>query len=125
MLWMRPTTFKLISLLFSNPTNKTKAKTANRWETTNSKPSGPSIMVGQSETGRSSQILVTRICTSYFLKIYCGEHPLKKRWENFILLSQNFSLSKAPFTLGVRANVQPKSSIAIGAKLKSAPRALQ
>jgi hypothetical protein len=31
-------------------------------------------------------------------------------------------IGKAPFTLGVRANVQLKSSIPIGAKLKSAPK---
>jgi hypothetical protein len=34
-------------------------------------------------------------------------------------------LIKARFTLGVRANVQPKSSIPIGVKVETAPRALQ
>jgi hypothetical protein len=34
-------------ILFSNPTRKTKIETANRWETTNSKPPGPIIMANQ------------------------------------------------------------------------------
>jgi hypothetical protein len=37
----------LLLLLFSNPTRKTKIETANRWETTNSKPPGPIIMANQ------------------------------------------------------------------------------
>ncbi len=47
---------------------------------------------------------------------------MKKHWEKIILLSQNFSPSKAPFTLGVRANVQPISSIPNGAKVEISPQ---
>jgi hypothetical protein len=36
-------------LLFSNPAHKTDTGTANRWGTTNSKPHGPIIMMGQSK----------------------------------------------------------------------------
>jgi hypothetical protein len=42
---------------FSEPTNKTKTGTANSWETTNSKPLGPNIMIGQSETGSGNHII--------------------------------------------------------------------
>ncbi len=34
-----------------------ETETANRWETTNSKPAGPIIMIGQSETWTSSQTI--------------------------------------------------------------------
>jgi hypothetical protein len=33
-----------------------------------------------------------------------------------------FQHNKAPFTLGARANVQPKSSISIGAKVEISPK---
>ncbi len=42
-------------LLFCNPTHE-GAETANRWETTNNKPHGPIVTIGQSEVGISSQI---------------------------------------------------------------------
>jgi hypothetical protein len=45
-------------LPFSNLTHKTETEIANRWETTNSNnPHGPIIMIGESETGRKSQII--------------------------------------------------------------------
>jgi hypothetical protein len=37
-------------ILFCNPTHKTETGAANRWGTTNSKPPGRIIMMGQSET---------------------------------------------------------------------------
>jgi hypothetical protein len=37
--------FLHLSLVISNPTHKTKTGTANRWETTNSKPSGQIIII--------------------------------------------------------------------------------
>jgi hypothetical protein len=49
-------TSKFSHLVFSNPANKTETGTPNRWGTTNSKPLGPIIMMGQSETLSSSQI---------------------------------------------------------------------
>jgi len=39
-------TSKFSYVLFCNPTNKTETGTANRWETTNSKPHGPIIYDG-------------------------------------------------------------------------------
>ncbi len=50
-------TSKFSYVLFCNPTNKTETGTANRWGTTNSKPSGPIIMIGQSEMLSSSSII--------------------------------------------------------------------
>ncbi len=47
-------TSKFSSVLFSNPTLKTETRTASRWGTTNGKPPGPIIMMGQSETLSSS-----------------------------------------------------------------------
>jgi hypothetical protein len=43
--------------VFDNPTNKTEARTANRWGTTNNKPHGPIIMMGQLEALITSQVL--------------------------------------------------------------------
>jgi hypothetical protein len=50
-------TFKSSYLLFSNLTHKTETGTANSWEIINSKAQGPVIMIGQSETGSTSQII--------------------------------------------------------------------
>ncbi len=47
----------LVIHFFFNLTHKSKTGTANRWETTNSKPLEPIIMIGQSERGSTSQIL--------------------------------------------------------------------
>jgi hypothetical protein len=41
---------KLSYVLFCNPTHKNETWIANRWGTSNSKPPGPIIMMGQSET---------------------------------------------------------------------------
>jgi hypothetical protein len=47
-------------------TDTTETETANRCETTNSKPPGRIIMIGQSETGRSSEIVfITLSFTTY------------------------------------------------------------
>jgi hypothetical protein len=43
-------TSKFSYVLFCNPINKSETGTANRWGTTNNKPPGPIIMMGQSET---------------------------------------------------------------------------
>jgi len=48
---------KFSYLVFRNPTPMSETETANRWETTNSKPAGPIIMIGQSETWTSSQTI--------------------------------------------------------------------
>jgi len=48
-------------ILFCNPTHKTETRTANRWGTTNSKPPGPIIMMGQSQTPTTSQIVFIRL----------------------------------------------------------------
>jgi hypothetical protein len=37
----------IIYLLFSNPAHKTKTGITYRWETTNNKPHGPIVMIGQ------------------------------------------------------------------------------
>jgi hypothetical protein len=54
--------FSLPSLLcftFCNPTNKTETGTANSWGgSTNSKPPGPIIMMGESDTGTTSQFMI-------------------------------------------------------------------
>jgi hypothetical protein len=42
----------LVIYLFSNPNNKSETGTANRWETTNSKPTGQIVMIGQLEHAR-------------------------------------------------------------------------
>ncbi len=47
-------TSKFSYLLFCNPIHKTETKTASKWETTKSKPPGPTIVIGQSETRNCS-----------------------------------------------------------------------
>jgi hypothetical protein len=67
-------TSKFGYLTFCNPAHGTETETANRWETTNSKPLGLIIMNGQSQTGTNSQIIFIALfsltgCTAllYFL----------------------------------------------------------
>jgi hypothetical protein len=52
-------TSKFSYLLFCNPTHKTETGTINIRGTSNSKPPGPIIMIGQSETPSTSQIICT------------------------------------------------------------------
>jgi hypothetical protein len=47
----------LVIYFFATPPQKTELGTANRRGTTNSKPPGPIIMIGQSEILSSSQII--------------------------------------------------------------------
>jgi hypothetical protein len=86
-------TSKSSYLLFSNPTHKLKLKsgTANRWETINSKPPGPIIMIGQSETGSNirsylshSSLAGVRLCCAF----HYPQQTVQKCWVNTILLSQ-------------------------------------
>jgi hypothetical protein len=44
----------LVMYSFATPTHKTETGTAYKWGTTNNKPPGPIIMMGQSETGSSN-----------------------------------------------------------------------
>ncbi len=52
--WKKKFTSKFSYLFISKLTHKTKTGTANRWETANSKPPRPIIMIGQSKTGSTS-----------------------------------------------------------------------
>ncbi len=56
-------------LLFCSqqPPIKTKTETANRWETTNSKPPEPIIMIDQSEIGNSSEIIFVALFSKRLL----------------------------------------------------------
>ncbi len=67
---------------------------------------------------------------------YCTRRRRRRRWSIYSLVHHQDSESsligfehlktqesnKAHFTLGVKANVQPKSSIAIGAKVEISPK---
>ncbi len=64
-------------LPFSNPTQKTKTGTANRWETTNSNPPGLIKLSSQSTAG-------VRFCCAF----YQPQHPVQKCWAKTIVLSQ-------------------------------------
>ncbi len=69
------------SILFHNLTHKTKTGTANSWETTNSKPPGPIIVIGQSETMSSyhiiSIILFSSRCTALLCPLPASTHYAK------------------------------------------------
>jgi hypothetical protein len=51
-----PSRPSLVIYFFCNPAHE-EAETANRWETTISKPHGPIVTIGQSEVGISSHII--------------------------------------------------------------------
>jgi len=67
----------VIYLIFWNPTHNTETETANRWEITNSKPSRPIIMIGQSESGSSGWIRFTTVFSERLMKLskYAGAKP--------------------------------------------------
>ncbi len=79
-------------LLFSNLTHKTKIKNANMWETTNSKPPGPIIMVAWSETRKqqpavsSSRSQSDHICLDSLFgrrfALLCGFQPQQTVQKN-------------------------------------------
>ncbi len=73
-------TSKFCYLLFCNPTHKTGTGTANRWGTTNSEPPGPIIMIGESETLTSSQILFITLFSAGAHRcgaVYQPPHPVQ------------------------------------------------
>jgi hypothetical protein len=98
-------TSKFSYLFICNPTHKTETGTANRWGTTNSKPPGPIIMMGQSETLTSTQIVFitlqvhavagpftsyhkrsnllsqTGIVWLFFIQIYCAGSHIERHWR--------------------------------------------
>ncbi len=65
-------TSKFSYVLFCNLTNKTETWRENRWGTTNNKPPGPIIMLGQSETMSSSQII---FITLFFSEVHSAAEP--------------------------------------------------
>jgi hypothetical protein len=61
------------------------------WETIDSKPPGPIIMIDQSETGSSSQIILITIFSGkcYFVPFTSlSKLTVQKSWAKTILLSQ-------------------------------------
>ncbi len=72
----------LVIYLFQTPPIKQNS-TANRWETTNSKSPAPTIIIGQSETGSSSQIIFItlvsgRCCWRLCCNFYQPQQTLQK-----------------------------------------------
>jgi len=77
----------------SNPTNKTETGIANRWRTINSKPHGPMIMMGQSETLSSSYIIFITLISAGAQQQRCWVfyqrcQPAQLCWAKTIFLSQ-------------------------------------
>jgi hypothetical protein len=87
-------TTKVSYVLFCNPTNKTETGTSNRWGTTNSKPHGPIIMMGQSKTRTSTQII---FITFFFLQVHSAT---ASRTSHAIMLSQNHFPESNRYRLG-------------------------
>jgi hypothetical protein len=84
-------TSKFSYIGFCKPTYKTETGIANRWWTTNSKPPGPIIMMGQSETPSSSQIiLITLFCAGAHRPCTFHKPPqtVQLCWAKTIFLSQ-------------------------------------
>ncbi len=79
-------TSKFSYFIFCNPTHETETGTANRWGTTNSKLPGPIIMMAQSETLISSQILFVTL-VSAGAQSCCAFYQTPQTVQ--LLLSQN------------------------------------
>ncbi len=87
-------TSKCSYVLFCNPTNKTESGSANRWGTANSKPHGPIIMMGRSETLSSSRSYLVHS----FVQVHSAAAPRTSHgtcaqlcWTKPIFLSQTGS----------------------------------
>jgi hypothetical protein len=61
----------VIYFFVTPPTDKTERGTANRWGTTNSKPPGRIIMIGQSKRGIGSQIIFITLFSSKCTVLLC------------------------------------------------------
>jgi len=79
---------KCSNLLVFNPSYKTKTKTSNRLETTNSKPPGPIIMICQSETESINQTIFIRLFFWQLVGTKPPQHMVQKCSVKTILLSQ-------------------------------------
>jgi hypothetical protein len=75
----------LVICLFANPTYKTETGTANTRGTSNSKPPGLIIMMGQSETLGTSQIILLH----FFMQVHIALVRLLPA-NRAIILSQNY-----------------------------------
>jgi hypothetical protein len=74
---------RLVIYSFLTAPIKTNAGIANRWETTNNKPPGSSIVIAQSEIGNSSQIIVNALFfCGRCVKLCCAfcQQTVQKRW---------------------------------------------
>ncbi len=89
-------TSKFSYLLFCNPTYKTETGTAYRWGTSNSKPHGPIIMMDQSETVISSQIIFDTVFSAGTHFCWWTNHvePKPISWAKpaYLDFSSNFTL---------------------------------
>jgi hypothetical protein len=101
-MWPHKSIFHIQASYFlcSNPAHKTETGTANRWGTTNSKPHGPIIMMGQSKTLSSSQmmfIILVHTITKPFTSqnLYNYSKPKQFFWAKracFKFFSSNFTV---------------------------------
>jgi hypothetical protein len=89
---------KFSYLLSNNPTHKTETGTeANKWETTNSEPAGPIIMIHQSEKLMNSQItFITLFCARMtsqitFITLFCAR--AQRRWCASCTATANFAVT--------------------------------
>jgi hypothetical protein len=102
-------------LVISNPTHKAKTGTANRWETTNSKPLGQIIIIDQSKLWSNNHIIFT-ILFSGKHAFYQAPQTLQKYFANFAFFQSNFNLqghilSTAGVALSYFSHVNPYRSI--------------
>ncbi len=98
-------TYKFSYVLFCNPTHKTEIGTANRWGTTNSKPPGRIIMMGQIRNSeqRLNHIYYTLFCKCIALLRFLS--AMVKRFSpavamHAMMLSQNHFPEPNQYTLG-------------------------
>jgi hypothetical protein len=103
------TASKFSYVLFCNPTHRTETGTAHRWGTTNSKPPGAIIMMGQSETLSTNDIIFK--CQNLLSPNFPPQFFCERNWRIFWntgvacdlghLAPSWLELSHAPLYLGM------------------------
>jgi hypothetical protein len=85
-------------LLFCKPTHKTETRTANGWETTNSKSPKPIIMIGWSEIESSSQIIFITLFSGRCTALLCFFISLSKLCETWCWVQTQQNIKERKMT---------------------------
>jgi hypothetical protein len=118
-------TSKFSYLIFCNPTHKTETGTANRWGTTNSKLPVPIIMMAQSETLISSQVIFVTLVSAgahSCCAVHQSPQTLQLCWAKTIFPSQT---SKYPTVLSFVPETTSWSLLGLRVEVGLAPNIMK